>query len=315
MSTYGNDFDNDPYSLRAQSFQKQVAERNAGAVYRNTLIDYNKLNVPVWNPKNGQHAIDIIPFPAGPDMPIDPTTGTVATMEGYFDYLVDFEVHARIGENNFTFVCPNKNYGKFCPVCAYISNNVLEKDDWMKVRTIRRTAYLVWVHDSPEEENKGVQLWIVPAAFMEKPLRELSALRPGGGVRPFWHPEKGYTVAFSMTKKGKFYEYTGHSLFERERPIPKKILEQAFPVDTVLNMHVSRQEIEEAFNGTPASDHSTMPSHTDTGDDAPLGSNTGIDWYTDDSEDSTAFHEATVQEATSNSQQRRPVNKKFIKRS
>ena len=63
-------------------------------------------DIPFWSPKDGDHLIDFVPWIAGKDMPLDRKTGTVTTREGEIEYVIDVDVHCRIGPASLDFICP-----------------------------------------------------------------------------------------------------------------------------------------------------------------------------------------------------------------
>lgn len=281
----GHNDEDDIYSKAlSKRHRQQVANKDQrGAGKKNHLVDQNALpeGMSIWYAKEGQHLVDIIPFKAGPDMPLDRETKEyVVTEEGDIDYLVDIDMHTRVGEQKVDFVCPG-NYGLPCPICEFMNANRLEKEDWKKLKTSRRVVYLVWVHDTPEEEAKGLQIWPLAHFFMEKQLAVLTKMPQGGGIRQFSHPTKGFNISFSVRKENDMPVYEGHALWERPRPIPQRLLEKAIPLDSVLKLHPSYDDIAAAFLGTKKSLSGGAVGHS-TGDDVPMGGSAPPDWYSEE---------------------------------
>lgn len=278
--------DDDMYSKAlSRRHRQQVANKDQrGSGKKNFLINQGAVpeGMNVWYAKiDQQHLIDIIPFEAGPDMPLDRESREApVTEEGSFDYLVDIDMHTRIGEGKVDIVCPG-NYGLPCPICEFMNANRLEKEDWKKLKTSRRVVYFVWVHDTPEEDAKGVQIWPVSHFFMEQKLAVLTNMPQGGGVRQFSHPKKGFNISFSVRKESDMPVYEGHALWERQRPIPQKILDQTVPLDSLLKLHPTYDEIAAAFLGTKKAltgGEGLIGKHS-TGDDVPMGGGGAPDWY------------------------------------
>lgn len=120
-----------------------------------------------WRMKEGEHIIDIIPFIAGENHP--------KTEPDEFAYNVGFWAHYNVGPSNDTYACPIKTWGKGtklrCPICEYISKmNLKETDEdlYDKIKARRRTAYLVWVHDTDADEDAGIQTLDVAHFFLEE---------------------------------------------------------------------------------------------------------------------------------------------------
>ena len=76
---------------------------------------FNKEKVPegveFWRCSEGEHIADIIPFEAGPDMPLDERLQPI-TEEGHLDYVIDLFVHTNVGSMLKPYVCPFENFGK-----------------------------------------------------------------------------------------------------------------------------------------------------------------------------------------------------------
>ena len=126
------------------------------------------MDVTFWAPKLGQHIIDIIPFKMGSNSPLD-DIGQPLTPEGEDDYVLDYWVHRNIGPGeDQTIVCLAKTYREKCPICEHAQELIRKGDqdtaDLLKPK--RRTIYNVYVWDSAEEQNKGVQIWEVAYFYM-----------------------------------------------------------------------------------------------------------------------------------------------------
>lgn len=233
----------------------QRTPRKTGGRYP-TVFDKKKVpdGINFFSCKEGQHIVDILPWECGPDMPVD-DTGDPVTQEGEFDYVLDLFVHQNVGSMKQPYVCPYENFGKECPICEYIKDNRLEKEEWSKVRAKRRSIYLIWDRTDAKEEKKGVQIFDAAHFFMEEKILEVAKLPRGGGYEVFSDPDEGKSVCW--TRKGSGREntsYLGHRFIDRESPIPDRILDKTFSLDQVINMHPSYEEIEKAFRGKTVED-------------------------------------------------------------
>ncbi len=211
-----------------------------------------------WRPKAGEHLIDILPIPISnndyPDKKVQ---------KG--DLLIDLQylIYKYVGPLSEMFISPARNYGLKDPIEEYIQQHDLDKSAWNKVRAKQEHIYLVWVHDTPEEEAKGVQIWQVSWWFMFEPLKTVKINPRGGGVIEYWDIDHGKSIWFKIDDTGSYEDdngkvrksikYLGHKVVDREEPIPDKILDQIFPVDTCLNLHPSYEDIYEAFYQKPYS--------------------------------------------------------------
>ncbi len=216
---------------------------------------FQKDNMPegieFWKCEEGEHLIDILPWFAGENMPQD-DFGNPVSKKGQDDYVLDLFVHSYIGSMKEPFICPYENFGEPCPICEYMKANFIDdKDLYDKLRPKRRTVYLVWVHDSREEEKKGIQIWEVAHYFMEAELSELAKLPRGGGVVEFAHADEGKSIAFNKKGKGKKgIKFSAFKFIDREEEIPDRILDKTFALDNVVSMHPPYKVIEKAFQST-----------------------------------------------------------------
>ncbi len=225
-------------------------KKTGGRSFSIFLKDKIPAGIEFWRCKEGDHLVDIIPFYAGPDMPHG-DDGQPITEEGGTDYVLDLFVHVNVGNMNKPYVCPFENFGLPCPICEFMKANRLEKEDWKKLVAKHRVIYLIWSHDSREEEKKGLQIFEVSHFFMEEKIEEIAKLPRGGGYENFSHIDTGKSLAWKRKGAGQDNtQYLGHRFIEREAPIPDRILDQSFALDTVVNMHPSYEEIEKEFKGT-----------------------------------------------------------------
>jgi hypothetical protein len=199
-------------------------------------------------------------------MPVDETGENPITEKGDFDYILDLFVHQNVGPMNQPYVCPWENFRKACPICEYIKANRLPKEEWSNVRAKRRSIYLIWNRTSVEEEKKGVQIFDAAHFFMEEKLEEIAKLPRGGGYITFSDPDNGKSVCWSRKGAGKENtQFIGHKLVDRESRIPDWVLEKTFPLDEVINMHPSYDEIKAAFYGGAKEVKETTGTTADTG--------------------------------------------------
>jgi len=224
---------------------------SAGGNYP-TIFDKNKIpeGRKFWKPTKGDHIIDIIPFFAGPNHP--------RVSEGEVSYVLDLYVHNGIGPKREPFVCKAKNFQQTDPICDWIARNRLSTEEWKKFSPKRRTVYLVWVHDDEKEEAKGLQIWEVAHFFFESHVDEIAKSPRGGGAVVFSDVDTGKSIAFSIKVSGKYTDgngkerdsliYVGHRFVDREEAIPDEILEQSFPLDSIVKMNPSDEEMETALN-------------------------------------------------------------------
>jgi len=240
---------------------KESAERKDESMFSSIfLMEKLKRMMPngvnFWRPAKGDHEIDIIPFIAGKNHPRD--------KEGEPSYLIDIWVYRFVGSMKESFVSPARNFKIIDPIAEYINTHNLSTQQFKKHSADRRVVYLVWVHDTAEEEAKGLQIWEVAHFYMEANLTEISKKPREGGYIPFSHWDHGKRIAFSIQSSGKYIDgdgieregisYKGHRFIDRPSPIPEEILDQSFPLDETIEMRPSYEKIYEAFYAKKVSD-------------------------------------------------------------
>jgi hypothetical protein len=217
---------------------------------------FNKANIPegveFWFCKEGRHTVDVIPWEAGPDMPLD-GNGNPMVEEGELAHILELFVHTNVGTMKQPYVCPYENFGLPCPICEY-RNNLTEripKDEYSKLRAKHRNVFLVWVHDDRDQMKKGLQIFEAAHYFMGEPLEEAAELPRGGGQEAYYDWDEGKNVTWRRKGSGATdTDYIGHKLIDRERDVPDKIYDSSFSVDQIVNMHPTYEEIQTAFRGT-----------------------------------------------------------------
>jgi len=236
------------------------------------LKDATPEGMEFWRPEYGEHLIDIIPFVAGANHP--------KVAEGRLSYVIDLWVHQNIGVGNDPFVCQVKNFKLADAICDYIRKNRLTKSQWKPIAPKRRTVYLVWVHDTPEEEEKGLQIFEVAHFFFEKNVDAIAKNPKGGAPVIFSDPDNGKTIAFEIQKSGTYKDdsgtdrdsqaWIGHRFIDREEPIPDEILDTSFSLDDIIDMHPDENKVFAAFNGedSPAEEE-TEPEETEPEQEEP----------------------------------------------
>lgn len=222
-----------------------------GSVFNQEII--KELGVEIWRPDVGEHVIDVIPFYAGSQHPTVP--------KGKRTYKVDFWAHQRIGTMNDFLICNAMTWKKPDVICSYMSANYIEdKKQYRALKSSRRCAYLVWVHDNEEQEAKGIQIFEVAHFFFEKKVSEIARMPRGGGFIDWTCFDKGRHVYWTINTTGSYedasgtkrdsIEYTAFQLIVRDKPaIPDHILSQSFALDEVIKMHPTDEEYNLAFYG------------------------------------------------------------------
>ena len=205
--------------------------------------------VGFWRPTFGDHLIDVVPFlSAGYDPKYE---------KGRWVYLFDGWVHMNVGALYDQYVCQQRAFNEIDPMCGYLRAKRLPTDEWKKIAPKRRTAYLIWCHDTPEEEAKGIQIWEVAHWNFEKHLSKISKHPKGGAPIPFSDVDEGKSIAFEIVKSGTFTndqgkeqdssDYVGHRFVEREEPIPDDWDNKIFSLDACIRFKPTWDEQAKAF--------------------------------------------------------------------
>lgn len=244
----------DKYKKQKKDLLKRHAESVANKDTQNfpSIIDNSKIpkGIGFWKCGFGEHLIDYIPFEAGSNMPkvreanseLDPIE------EGQYCWSIDLHVHTKVGAQEKKFVCPEVTNGEQCPICDYIrANRPLSKEDYSTHKPKRYTMHLIWCRDDGEEK-KGLQLWEIPHYFMEKHIKVKAEKPKGGGTIEYYDPDAGRHVKFIKEGSDSKWNFYGYDFYERDEPIPDEILDQSFPLDSVIK-YASYNEIYKAFYG------------------------------------------------------------------
>jgi len=260
------------FRTRARKMKKDLQERTEEAIESKddsgggdyeTIFKKNEVpeGMEFWKPGIGEHLIDIIPFFAGENHPKD--------KEGRQCYSIDLWVHM-YGDN---FVCQKRNFKSRDPICDYIKKNRLPQKEWDKIKPKRRMVYLVWVHDSPEEEDKGVQIWEVAHWFFEKNVDAIAKNPKGGAPVIFADVDTGRSVAFEIVKSGTYkdssgtdrdsQDWIGYRFIDRDEKIPDEICNQSFPLDDIIDMHPDTDIVYKSFHGEGEEKQSEKEEETD----------------------------------------------------
>lgn len=247
--SFRDKFKNKRGSLGKQHVTQNKNKDSKSRIPSIILKDKLPAGVETWSCKEGDHLLDILPWPAGPDMPLGDDSSPIIE-EGELSYVLDLKVHQNVGSMKVPYVCPYENFGEPCPICEFIKENDLDSEDWKQLAPKRRVIYLIWLHNTRETEKKGIMVWEISHFSMEEKLNAIAALPKGGGAINFSDFDEGKTIAFTRKGSGqKNTQYLGHRFIDRENKIPDKLLDRTFSLDQCVKMHPTYEEIEEAFKG------------------------------------------------------------------
>jgi len=214
-------------------------------------------DVQFWKVKEGDHTLDIIPYEAGDN---DPNPNVKA---GDPAYVLNLKVHQGVGAAEGNYICPAENYNKPCPICEHrrqLKQDGADDDIIKALYPKQRCVYNIVVYDTPEEEEKGVQIWETSRFYSERLFAKLAApkRRRGGDVGKkiqFASPEMdGKAIQFTREGTGATStSYLGHLFIDRDYIIDDSILDQAFCLDDLISIP-TYDELYEAYWGEARED-------------------------------------------------------------
>jgi len=209
--------------------------------------------VKFWKCGEGEHLIDIIPYIAGPNDPFTP--------QGEPTHVLELRVHQSVGAGEQDFVCLAENWNKPCPICEHrkqLREEGADDDVWKALIPKRRVVYNIVCYDSPEEEDKGIQVWEVAWWFAERFFLELAKGPSVGrhrrgtselGFIPFADPDEGMSIAFTRQGSGvRNTQFLGHRFVQRDYSIPDELLDAAWVLDELIYIP-TYDEVYEAYWG------------------------------------------------------------------
>ncbi len=207
--------------------------------------------------KEGTSKFSIVPFVAGPDMPIDIKTKQVEVREGKLAYVMDFWAHSNIGPGNDAFICLAKSYGEDCPICEDLrekqktgdyEDDEVKKWPWAK----RRVLYNIY-SENPEHKDRGMMLLDASHFNMEAKLQDIARNSTTGDYINYAHIESGPTLGkfIVFVRKGTGRDntqFSGWHFEDRDYDLKEKDIEEALPLDQVVKIS-TYEEVAKVYFG------------------------------------------------------------------
>lgn len=228
--------------------QAQSAESSDRVGRYTSFLKYD-CQAPVWYCSPAEHLIDILPYFAGNNVPISRYVRNAP--KGELEYRCELFIHRNVGLDNAMVVCPNRSYERPCPICeqvSYLLKNGLEYED-EAVKSIiakKQVIYNIMCYDTPEEENKGIQVWPIAHWNSEKNLDAISRKSTRGGAICFSDLEVGKSVAFVREGSDMTTRYGGYRFVDRDYTYPDDLLEKTYVLDELFEVY-SYEKIKEMF--------------------------------------------------------------------
>lgn len=210
-----------------ETAQKRTSQ--GGTAREGFLSDH----VRQYTPKEGSNSVRILP----------------PTWDNPDHYAIDVYVHYGIGADNSAYLCPNKMFGKRCPICEARdrANAKGDKDYADKLKPNKRV--LAYVIDR-DNESDGIKLWAMPWT-VDKDIMIQSTSEKTRELLAIDDPENGYDVNVKREGKAEKTKYVvsidrNSSEIDITDAMEKILLEH--PLPTVL-VEYSYEHLEKSFNG------------------------------------------------------------------
>lgn len=225
---------------------------------------YNKsAEVQVWWPAGSDKGVDhefcIIPYLSkknsifrtkNPDFNM-PFSDKVLEEGKAWSHKLTVLIHGSIGANRDNVVCP-RTFKEPCPICEDRDRLIKESDDSKamqeQIRLLspaKRAIYNVFIFDSKEEMEKGIQVWEAPHQSMEDTLSELYVDRRTGEKKYFTIPEEGWNICFEKRKENPFYRRLEILERKKQDEFTDKEIEQLYDMSHNLEEVIDIKTYEE----------------------------------------------------------------------
>lgn len=216
---------------RASSSKRDAQHRVGGDWTSLTLPD----GVEIWQPKEGSHRLDIVPYEVG--------QGNPYAEKGEWYYERTYFAHRQIGPNNETYVCPAKTAGLPCPVCDHRAKLARDPDsDEKMIDALKPKERQLWLIYDHKDKDKGVQLWDFShwnfGRLLDRTRKD--ADEDEMHITDFDDPDAGSSlkVSFSEEKGGGYTYLEAYSINFKPRPngLDEEILGHGLCLDDMLKV-------------------------------------------------------------------------------
>ena len=208
-----------------------------------------------YKPKEGVNRIDIVPYRVKTDK------HPQGIERGGTDHILDLWVHRYVGPSKSTYVCLAKMFGKACPICEELDEELKDttmskedRDSLNKKRAKRRCWYNVIDLTVPEKDQK-VQIFEESHYLFEKEIIAKAGASKDGFVA-YWNIDFGKSVEFRVTKKGtsngSYNEYRIDEFVKRQ-PYDERILDESYSFDELYHVP-TYEEVRSGFHGIDLDD-------------------------------------------------------------
>jgi len=212
-------------------------------------LNFRDANVNFWKPVEGTNSIHILPYIIKSKN--HPLVKAGKAEIGDPDFVMPLYIHEYVGPNKVSIICPNRTFGKACPICeqAMLYRNEGKVEEAKKLYS-RHKAYYNIVDNN--DIDKGVQVFIASyALFHEELMEEIGALNAEvGDIVDFTDIRKGRLIQFRATKesfnRNEYFKYKSFKFLPREEPLNPDLLKHVYSFDEYLVIY-SYDEIKKIF--------------------------------------------------------------------
>lgn len=159
-------------------------------------------------------------------------------------------VHNNVGPDEGAVICPAQTWGERCPICEYAKQRRKEgdatKEELQALRPKQRQLFNVIDLDS---DDQSVMLFDMSYFLFGKQLDKELKDADDESVVDFYMPD-GCNIRARFEKKSfggrEFWECDRVDFKERKKPYKDNIIDEALPLDDLLN-HMEYKQLEELF--------------------------------------------------------------------
>lgn len=236
--------------LKSRTEEIYETKDNGGAKGEHYLKLTGEMSV--CKTKEGRNAVDIIPFYHGTDLFKGKEVGAP-------NYMLDVFVHKNFNQSRDRVLCQRMTFNKPCPICKRrymlmdLNKNdndkdaIDERDKLIAAMKPQRRVLMDVINlkeDEDDEHNGEIQILDESHYLFAKELIE-EAVEASGGDEPidFYSPDEGQSVFFRSSPtpigngKATYLKYKSFSFTERDEPYDDSVIDDAFQLDSVLNIH------------------------------------------------------------------------------